>query len=59
MPRRSVKACALTVACFILWVVYGWMTRAWPIVVSNSLALVMASFTLVMKWRFREGHPTG
>lgn len=55
----SLKTCALTVACFILWVVYGSMTRAWPIVVANSLALVMASFTLVMKWRFREGDPAG
>jgi MtN3 and saliva related transmembrane protein len=55
----SLKTYALTVACFILWVVYGWLTRAWPIVISNSLALVMASAVLAMKWRFREGDPAG
>ena len=53
----SLKTYALTVACFILWVAYGWLTKAWPIVISNSLALVMASAVLVMKWRFREGDP--
>jgi MtN3 and saliva related transmembrane protein len=55
----SLKTYALTVACFILWVVYGWLTRAWPILISNSLALVMASAVLAMKWRFREGDPAG
>jgi len=53
----SLKTYALTVACFILWVAYGWLTQAWPIVISNSLALVMASAVLAMKWRFREGDP--
>ena len=53
----SLKTYALTVACFILWVAYGWLTKAWPIVISNSLALIMASAVLVMKWRFREGDP--
>lgn len=53
----SLRTYVLTVSCFILWVVYGWLTQAWPIVVSNSLALVMASAVLAMKWRFREGEP--
>lgn len=53
----SLKTYALTVACFILWVAYGWLTKAWPIVVSNSFALVMASAVLAMKWRFRDGDP--
>lgn len=33
------------------------MTRAWPVTVSNSLALVMAACVLFMKWRFRDGDP--
>lgn len=33
----SLKTYSLTVTCFILWVVYGVMTRAWPVAVSNSL----------------------
>ena len=53
----SLKTYSLTVTCFILWVVYGVMTRAWPVTVSNSLALVMAACVLFMKWRFRDGDP--
>ncbi len=43
--------------CFALWVVYGVMTQAWHVTVANSCALVMASWVLVMKWRFRDGDP--
>ena len=32
----SLKTYSLTVSCFILWVVYGVMTQAWPVTVSNS-----------------------
>lgn len=53
----SLKTYSLTVTCFILWVVYGVMTQAWPVTVSNSFALVMASGVLFMKWRFRDGDP--
>lgn len=53
----SLKTYGLTVACFILWVAYGWLTKAWPIVIANSCALVMASAVLAMKWRFRDGDP--
>lgn len=51
----SLKTYSLTVSCFVLWVVYGLLTQAWPLVVANSLALVMASAVLAMKWRFTEG----
>ncbi len=53
----SLKTYSLTVGCFILWVVYGWLTKAWPILIANSCALVMASAVLAMKWRFRDGDP--
>lgn len=55
----SLKTYSLTVTCFVLWVVYGVMTEAWPVTVANSCALVMASGVLVMKWRFRDGGPRG
>jgi MtN3 and saliva related transmembrane protein len=48
----SLKTYALTVSCFILWVVYGAMTGAWPVTFANSCALVMAAGVLAMKWRF-------
>lgn len=53
----SLKTYALTVTCFVLWVVYGVMTGAWPVTFANACALVMASCVLAMKWRFRDGEP--
>ena len=50
----SLKTYSLTVTCFVLWTAYGVMTKAWPIVIANACALVMASGVLAMKWRFRD-----
>ena len=35
-----------------LWLVYGWLTGAWPVIVANAITLALASFILVMKLRF-------
>ncbi|KPF80041.1 hypothetical protein IP78_07965 [Brevundimonas sp. AAP58] len=51
----SLKTYSLTVTCFVLWVVYGVLTEAWPVAFANSAALVMAAGVLTMKWRFRDG----
>ena len=53
----SLKTYSLTVTCFVLWTGYGVLTGAWPIIVANACALVMAAVVLVMKWRFRDGEP--
>lgn len=53
----SLRTYSLTVSCFILWVIYGAMTEAWPVTVSNAVALCMSAWVLVMKWRFRDGDP--
>ena len=53
----SLKTYSLTVTCFVLWTVYGVMSTAWPIIVANACALVMAAAVLGMKWRFRDGEP--
>jgi len=50
----SLKTYSLTVICFVLWTTYGVLTGAWPIIVANACALVMASGVLLMKWRFRD-----
>lgn len=49
----SLKTYSLTVSCFVLWVAYGVLIKAWPLIVANGCALVMASLVLAMKWRFR------
>jgi MtN3 and saliva related transmembrane protein len=36
-----------------LWLVYGLLLGAWPIVVANGITLVLAAAILVMKLRFR------
>ena len=51
----SLKTYSLTVTCFVLWTVYGVMTKAWPVTVANACALVMAAGVLAMKWRFSRG----
>ena len=50
----SLKTYSLTVTCFVLWVVYGVLSGAWPIVAANACALVMAGGVLTMKWRFER-----
>ena len=35
-----------------LWLVYGLLTDAWPVVLANAVTLALASFILVMKLRF-------
>ena len=36
-----------------LWLAYGWLIAAWPVVIANAITLALASFILVMKLRFR------
>lgn len=36
-----------------LWAIYGWLLRAWPIVVANGITLALGLIVLVMKLRAR------
>ena len=36
-----------------LWLAYGWMLSSWPIVIANTITLVLARLILVMKQRYR------
>lgn len=42
---------ALFTAGVALWLVYGFVIGAWPIVVANAITLALALFILVMKIR--------
>ncbi|OGT35317.1 MAG: hypothetical protein A3K00_03005 [Gallionellales bacterium RIFOXYD2_FULL_52_7] len=35
-----------------LWLAYGILLQAWPIIVANSITLLLAGAVLVMKMRF-------
>ena len=37
-----------------LWLVYGLLQQAWPIVVANAITLALASGMLVMKLNYRR-----
>ena len=37
-----------------LWLLYGAMLRAWPIIAANGITLVLACGILAMKLRYRE-----
>lgn len=35
-----------------LWLIYGVLIGAWPVIIANALTLALALFILVMKLRF-------
>lgn len=37
-----------------LWLVYGWLMQAWPVVLANTITLALAAAILAMKLRFRQ-----
>jgi MtN3 and saliva related transmembrane protein len=42
-----------------LWLVYGVLMRAWPIVGANGMTLALALAILVMKLRYGPAQPAG
>ena len=49
LPMYSVFACGVS-----LWLCYGLLLDAWPIVVANSITLALAVSILAMKLRYRS-----
>ena len=37
-----------------LWLVYGWLAGAWPVVIANAITLALALAILVMKVAFER-----
>lgn len=44
---------SLFTAGVALWLVYGWLTAAWPVVVANAITLTLALIMLTLKLRRR------
>lgn len=44
-----------SVYCFssLLWVIYAWLIRSWPLLITNTIVLVMACVILVLKLRYK------
>ena len=47
----SLRMYAVTVTGFSLWIAYGVMTRAWPVMAANTVCLLLSATILVLKWR--------
>jgi MtN3 and saliva related transmembrane protein len=41
-----------------LWLVYGVMIQAWPVVIANVITFALASSILVMRLRYGGGSPS-
>jgi MtN3 and saliva related transmembrane protein len=39
----------LTCSGFTLWTIYGIFLRAWPVIITNAVCLMLAGFILTMK----------
>ena len=48
----SLRMYAVTVTGFALWIAYGVLTRAWPVVGSNAVCLLLSATILALKWRW-------
>jgi hypothetical protein len=40
-----------------LWLAYGWLIAAWPVVIANTITLALAASILAMKVLFRGMPP--
>lgn len=53
----SLKMYAVTVAGFALWIAYGAMSGSWPLVLANTVCLILSACILALKWRFSRDEP--
>lgn len=48
----SLRTYLVTVAGFVMWTIYGVLTKSWPVAASNVVCLGMSGAVLALKWRF-------
>lgn len=51
----SYRMYVITVTGFSLWLLYGILLGAWPIIVANGLCLALSATILALKLRFDHG----
>ena len=51
----SLRMYAIFTLGVALWLAYGLMIGAWPVIVANVITLVLALFILVMRLKFGDG----
>jgi MtN3 and saliva related transmembrane protein len=53
----SLRMYAIFTLGVALWLAYGVMIEAWPVIVANIVTLVLALFILVMRLKLGDGGP--
>ena len=53
----SVGMYSVFVLGLALWLAYGWLLSAWPIILANSCTIALAGSVLVMKLRYDSAPP--
>ena len=51
----SLRMLMATVAAFTLWTIYGLLLQSWPVVLSNSVCLLLALAIVGLRLRFGDG----
>ncbi len=39
------------------WIVYGVIVQSWPVIVANTLTLILSLAVIAMKWKWRQASP--
>lgn len=55
----SLRMYVVTVTGFGLWIAYGALSDSWPVIVANSVCLMLSAAILTLKWRFERGEKVG
>jgi MtN3 and saliva related transmembrane protein len=63
LRTRDVSGISLTMYAILtlgvaLWLVYGLMLQAWPVIIANAITLALAGTILTMKLWFSRGRRT-
>ena len=53
-PGISTGMYLIFIAGVVMWTLYGLAIASWPVVIANSLTLLLASGVLGMKWYFER-----
>ena len=48
----SLRTYLVTVTGFACWIAYGVLSKAWPVIASNTACLLMSGAVLALKWRY-------
>jgi MtN3 and saliva related transmembrane protein len=51
----SLRMYVVTVTGFSLWIIYGVLETSFPVILTNTVCLVLSAAILTLKWRYSRG----